>query len=130
MAAHLLLYCRPALNALDTRGNIIESVFQIIHCTGQRPKVNQRGNIDLMPDSGGRFLSAYSHRKRYFNYAKVAGRVSTSLHALNNCTSFLHSVPLPLGVVDRSDFMAGWMMIEARAEGREGTKIDQGAQWG
>ena len=129
MAAHLLLYCRPTLNALDTRGNIIESVFQIIHCTGLRPKVNQRGNIDLMPDSG-RFPSAYSHRKSHSNYAKIAGRVSTSLHVFNSCTSFLHSVPLPLGVVDRSDFMAGWMMIEARAEGREGTKRDRGAQWG
>ena len=124
MAAHLLLYCRPTLNALDTRGNIIESVFQIIHCTGLRLKVNQ---IDLMPDSG-RFLSAYSHRKSPFNYAKVAGRVSTSLHVFNSCTSFLHSVPLPLGVVDRSDFMAGWNMIASRAEGREGTKRDRGAQ--
>ena len=129
MAAHLLLYCRPALNALDTRGNIIESVFQIIHCTGRRPKVDERGNINLMPDSG-RFLSACSHRKSPFIYAKVAGRVSTSLHALNSCIRFLHSVPLPLGVVDRSDFMAGWKMIEARAEGREGTKRDRGAQWG
>ena len=127
MAAHLLLCCRPTLNALDTRGNITESVFQIIHCTGRRPKVNQRGNIDLMPDSG-RFPSAYSHRKSPFNYAKVAGRVSTSLHVFNSCTSFLHSVPLPLGVVDRSDFMAGWNMIASRAEGREGTKRDRGAQ--
>ena len=39
-------------------------------------------------------------------YAIVAGRMSTSLHALNLSNSFLHFAPLPLGVAEKSDLIA------------------------
>ena len=45
-------------------------------------------------------------------YAKVTGRVSMSLHILNLSMNFLHVTPLPLGVVERNDLIAGWRIIQ------------------
>ena len=55
-------------------------------------------------------------------YAKVAGRMSTSLHVLNLCDSFLHFTPPPLGVAERSNLMARWNIIHQWEESREGSR--------
>ena len=52
-------------------------------------------------------------------YAKVAGRMSTSLHALNLCDSFLHFAHPPLGVAERSNLMARWNITQQWGESRE-----------
>ena len=52
-------------------------------------------------------------------YAKVAERMSTSLHPLNLCDNFLHFAPPPLGVAERSDLMARWNTIQQWEESRE-----------
>ena len=63
--------------------------------------------------------SATSCKTITSTYAKVAVRVSTSLHALNLSNSFLHFDPLPLGVAERSNLMAHRNTIQQWEESRE-----------